>query len=76
MNISSESIHQSWSDSEFWEGWLVSAVVAVGKILRLSGFQSTENVICSNASIEMLIQLLALLILKQSHDSVIICALN
>ena len=55
---------------------LVSAVVAVGEVLGLSGFQMSQDLIRVNAGPEMLVKFLALLILQSPHYSVVICALN
>jgi hypothetical protein len=54
----------------------VSAVVAVGEVLRLGGFEVSQDLVGVNAGPEMLVQFLALLILQSTHYSVVICALN
>lgn len=56
--------------------WLVSAVFAGGKVLRLGGLEVTEDLVCVETSLEMLQKLLAFLILQSPHDSVVVCTLN
>jgi hypothetical protein len=69
-----ELIHGS--DFEFAEVRLVSAVVAVGKILGLGGFQVSQDLIGLDTGREMLVEFKALLILHRADHSVIICALD
>jgi hypothetical protein len=56
--------------------WLVSAVVAVGEILGLGGFEVSQDLIGFDAGCEMLVEFKALLILHGADHSVIICALD
>ena len=69
-----ELIHGS--DFEFAEVRLVSAVVAVGKILGLGGFEVSQDLIGLDTGREMLVEFKALLILHRADHSVIICTLD
>lgn len=64
------------SKLEFRELWLVSAVITVGEILWLVGFEFTQNLICVNTSVKMLEKFLALLVLHQTNHAVVVSTLN
>lgn len=56
--------------------WLVSAVVVVDEVLRLSGLQVAKYLVCVDTGLEVLVKLLAFLVFQGSHDSVIVCTLH
>lgn len=54
----------------------VPAVVAVGEVLGLCGFEVAQDLVGVEASSEMLVQLLAFLIFQGSHNAVVVGTLN